>query len=290
MRELRCAVPATLNGHRLETVLTGVLRLSRHRITSLKFSGGIRLDGQPAHTGVTVRAGQTVAVRLEDAKAALVPWPLPLRMAYRDDDLLIVDKPAPLPAIHSARQDEKTLENAVYAYLGCPQRFSYRPVSRLDKGTSGLMPVALNAHMHDRMQRLLHTPGYVREYLAVVEGAPPAPEGVCDAPIGHDAGVRRCVSPDGKPAVTHYRVLRQGNGRSLLRLRLETGRTHQIRVHMLSLGCPVAGDYLYGSPLPELNGRFALHSAYLSFRHPLTGESLTLESPLPEALAALLSS
>lgn len=289
MRELRCAVPAALDGHRLEAVLTGVLGLSRHRISSLKFSGGILLDGRPAHTGVSVHAGQTVSVVLEDARSALVPWPLPLRAAYRDDDLLIVDKPAPLPAIHSARRDEKTLENAVYAYLGCPERFCYRPVSRLDKGTSGLMPIALNAHMHDRMQRLLHTPAYAREYLAVVEGAPPMPEGVCDAPIGHAAGVRRCVSPDGKPAVTHYRLLRQGGGRSLLRLRLETGRTHQIRVHMLSLGCPVAGDYLYGAPLPLLPGRFALHSAYLSFRHPLTGESLMLESPLPRELAALLT-
>lgn len=289
MRELRHTVTPAEAGRRVDSLLRREMRLSRHRISSLKFSGGILLDGQAVHTGAIVRAGQALCVRLEDGPASLTPCGLPLAVPYQDGDLLIVDKPAPLPAIHSARQDARTLENAVYAYLGCPEYFAYRPVSRLDKGTSGLMPVALNAHMHDRMQRLLHTEGYVREYLAVAEGAPPAEAGVCDAPIAVESGVRRCVRADGKPAVTHYRVLRRaGNGRTLLRLRLETGRTHQIRVHLRHLGCPVAGDYLYGSPLAELPGRFALHSAYLSFTHPLTGALVALESPLPPELARLL--
>ena len=289
MRKLQYTVPAGADGRRLGGILEREMRLSRHRVSSLKFSGGILLDGAPAHTDAVVRAGQTVCAVLMDGEAAIAPWDLPLAVPYRDGDLLIVDKPAPLAAIHSARQDGRTLENAVYACLGCPERFTYRPVSRLDKGTSGLMPVALNAHMHDRMQRLLHSDGYCREYLAVTEGAPPEDAGVCDAPIGRDTGVRRRVAPDGKPCVTHYRVLeRAANGRALLRLRLETGRTHQIRVHMQYLGCPVAGDYLYGAALPALPGRFALHSAYLAFTHPLTGERLEIDSPLPAELRALL--
>jgi len=289
MRKLEYIVPPKDAGRTVGALLTARLRLSRHRISSLKFSGGILLDGMPAHTGVRVRAGQILAVILEDGVSALQPCELPLTVPYRDDDLLVVDKPAPLPSIHSARQSADTLENAVFTYLGCPERFAYRPVSRLDKGTSGLMPVALNAHMHDRMQRLLHTESYVREYLAVTEGAPAADAGVIDAPIGFEAGVRRRVCAGGKPAVTHYLVLRRAaNGRALLRLRLETGRTHQIRVHLLSLGCPVAGDYLYGRALPQLPGRFALHAAYLSFTHPLTGERISFESPLPSALGELL--
>ena len=136
---------------------------------------------------------------------------------------------------------------------------------------------------------MLHTGQYVREYLAVTEGAPQADAGVIDRPIGHAEGVRRCVDPAGRRAVTHYAVLeRAANGRALLRLRLETGRTHQIRVHLQSLGCPIAGDYLYGESLPQLAGRFALHAARMQLTHPMTGETLTFESPLPEALAALL--
>ena len=289
MRRYAYIVPPQEDGRTLGALLASRLHLSRHRVSSLKFSGGILVDGQKAHTNLRVRAGQEIVVWLEDAPAALVPYDLPLRVPYRDDDLLVVDKPAPLPAIQSARQTGETLENAVYAYLGCPPRFVYRPVSRLDKGTSGLMPVALNAHMHDRMQRLQHTADYVREYLAVTEGAPPEDAGICDAPIGHAEGVKRCVAADGKRAVTHYQVIRRAdNGRALLQLRLETGRTHQIRVHLQHLGCPVAGDYLYGHALEELPGRFALHAAHLCFTHPLTGERVNLDSPLPDALQHLL--
>lgn len=289
MRTLEYTVPPQEAGRRLEYVLRAHFELSEHRLRSLKFADCILLDGVPAHVGRAVAAGQTVMVQLRDEGAALAPYDLPLRVPYRDVDILIVDKPAPLPSIASARQDSATLENAVYACLGCPADFVYRPVSRLDKGTSGLMPIALNAVSHARMQRMLHTGQYVREYLAVTEGAPQADAGVIDRPIGHAEGVRRCVDPAGRRAVTHYAVLeRAANGRALLRLRLETGRTHQIRVHLQSLGCPIAGDYLYGESLPQLAGRFALHAARMQLTHPMTGETLTFESPLPEALAALL--
>ena len=269
MRTLELIVASEDAGRTLGALLRSRLHLSAHRIASLKFSNGITLDGAVSHTDIHVQAGQVIRVLLRDAPAALVPYDIPISIPYRDEDLLIVDKPAPLAAIHGAQPDGHSLENAIFAALGCPETYVYRPVSRLDKGTSGLMPVALNAHVHDRMQRLLHTADYIREYLAVTEGAP--------------------KDDEGKPAVTHYRVLqRTANGRALIRLRLETGRTHQIRVHMQALGCPVAGDWLYGTSLPELPGRFALHSAYLAFTHPLTGEKLIFESPLPEGLSALL--
>ena len=289
MRELRYAVPPEDEGKKLSVILRARMKLSNRQISHLKFSEGIWLNESCVHTGVFVHAGDTVHVILRDDGQTLVPYTLALRVVYRDEDVLVVDKPAPLPSIRSVHQDEKTLENAVYAYFGCPEGFVYRPVSRLDKGTSGLMPIALNAYAHDRMQRALHTERYVRAYLAVTEGAPEKDSGVIDLPIGMQNGVKRCVDPDGKPSVTHYQVLeRAANGRALLHLRLETGRTHQIRVHTSALGHPVAGDFMYGWELEDLPGRFALHAAYLRFEHPVTGEVLTFESPLPDELRKLL--
>ena len=289
MRELRYDVPPEDDGKKLSVILHARMKLSNRQISHLKFSEGIWLNDRCVHTGVFAHAGDTVRVILRDDGQTLAPYALPLRVVYRDEDVLVVDKPAPLPSIRSVHQDEKTLENAVYAYFGCPEGFVYRPVSRLDKGTSGLMPIALNAYAHDRMQRALHTESYVRAYLAVTEGAPENDSGVIDLPIGMQNGVKRCVDPNGKPSVTHYRVLeRAANGRALLHLRLETGRTHQIRVHTSALGHPVAGDFMYGWELEDLPGRFALHAAYLRFEHPVTGEVLTFESPLPDELRKLL--
>ena len=208
-----------------------------------------------------------------------------------DDDLLVVDKPAPLASQSSQRQGDNTLENALCAWEGNPADYVYRPVNRLDKGTSGLMLVARNPHAQQLLQKQLHTVDMVREYLAVTEGAPPQDSGIIDLPIGKAEGatVRRCIAFDGKPAVTRYWVLERSNGRALVRLRLETGRTHQIRVHLSAIGCPVAGDFLYGTELPDqLPRRFALHSHTLTLLHPITRAHLSFESPLPEELKRLL--
>lgn len=289
MRELCYEVLPEDHGKKLSMILRTRLHLSNRQISHLKFCEGIWLGEQCVHTGVFVKTGDVVRVKMRDHGPEMTPYALPLNILYRDEDVLVIDKPAPLPSIRSVHQDEKTLENAVYAYLGCPEGFIYRPVSRLDKGTSGLMPVALNSHAHDRMQRALHTESYVREYLAVIDGFPKEDAGVIDLPIGMENGVKRCIDPQGKPSVTHYRVLeRAQNGRALLRLRLETGRTHQIRVHMSALGHPVTGDFMYGRETDALPGRFALHAAYLRFIHPVTGKEMTFESQLPDKIKQLL--
>ena len=202
----------------------------------------------------------------------------------------MIDKPAPLASQSSALHPDDTLENALYAHLRCPTDFVYRPVNRLDKGTSGLMIVAKDAHIQHRLQALLHTPEFIRTYQAVVEGCPDDDCGVIDVPIGKEdaASIRRIVTASGKPSVTHYRVLKRGKTRTLVELVLETGRTHQIRVHMASIGCPVVGDFLYGTEIPQLPGRFALHASGLTLHHPMMGDWLSLTSPLPESLATLL--
>lgn len=170
-----------------------------------------------------------------------------------------------------------------------PAAFDYHPVNRLDKGTSGLLCVARHAHAQRLLTRQLHTDSFIREYLAVTEGIPAQPEGVIDAPIARlGAGAKRAVCPGGQRAVTHYRVEQTAGNRALVRLRLETGRTHQIRVHLSHIGCPICGDYLYGRELPELKDRFALHSARLRCIQPVTGETVNIVEPMPEAMEKLL--
>lgn len=266
--------------------------LSSGQFKRAKFEGLITLDGVPVHADTHLRAGQVLRLSIpEPEHEAPLPVSIPLSVPYEDAYFWMIDKPAPLPTACSARQDGPTLENAVYAMAGCPSPFVYRPVNRLDKGTSGLLLVARTAQAQHLLQQLLHTEDFVREYLAVVDGAPPESEGVIDLPIGKAEGatIKREVRTDGRAARTFYRVLQSGEGRSLLRLRLDTGRTHQIRVHLSALGCPVTGDFLYGTERPDLlPGRFALHSAFIRLRHPQTGLWITRESPLPPALRALL--
>lgn len=290
MRILEYTIRPEEAGRTVRVVALKGMKLSRSGFSSLKFQNAVFLDGAPVHADVRVAAGQVLSVRLTDAGQTVVPYAMPLSVPYADDDLFILDKPAPLPTLCSARQAGPTLENALYAFLGCPADYVFRPVNRLDKGTSGLLAAARNAHIQQLLQKQLHTPDFVREYLAVCEGRPEKDAGVIDLPIARAGdGARRTVRPDGLPSRTHYQVIKEGkNGRCLVRLRLETGRTHQIRVHLAAMGCPVTGDYLYGHAEPALPGRFALHSCLLRLRHPLTGETLQAESPLPEALSALL--
>ena len=164
------------------------------------------------------------------------------------------------------------------------------PVQRLDKGTSGLLVVAKHPHAQEQLKGQLHTPAFRRIYLAVCEGIPRPPEGCIDAPIGRVPGslMARQVDPAGQPASTRYRVLRTGQGRALVELELDTGRTHQIRVHMAHIGHPLTGDFLYGTEDHSLISRPALHSARLSLRHPVTGEPMAWEQPLPEDMARLV--
>lgn len=304
-------------GRSLRDVLLNSMRLSWSLLKSAKWNGQILRNGEPAFMRDRVRPGDRIQVIPPKKKPFYIPAPCgtELDIPYEDAFLLVVNKPSGLASQSSARQPDNSLENALYSFLGCPEDFIYRPVNRLDKGTGGLMAVARDGHTQDLMQRQLHSPDFVREYLALAEGVPSPREGAVDLPIAKAgaATVRREVRPDGKPARTLYRVLAVQEGdrfvsagaeeglprvfscpcsppgspaRSLIRLRLETGRTHQIRVHLAALGCPVCGDFLYGRELPEeFPGGFALHSAFLRLRHPITGETLSFTS-LPAWLRA----
>lgn len=291
MRELTAIAGEKDAGRRVKYFVRGDMGVSYHQFSALKARGGLRVNGAPVHANHLLQPGDAVTVRLEDpVRPVATPEDAPVSVVYEDEDLLILDKPAPLACQCSPKQPAGTLENRLaFRYRDVPG-FVFRPLNRLDRGTSGLMAVAKNAHAAQRLQRQLHTDAFVREYLAVVDGAMTG-EGVVDAPIAKEAAatVRRVIDPEnGLRAVTRYRVVRTGASRSLVRLRLETGRTHQIRVHLAHLGHPVAGDFLYGTEDDRLPGRFALHSTYIRLNHPVTGAVIERESPLPEALAALM--
>ena len=273
-------------GRKVRDILRRSMGVSYTAMKSAKWNGRIRLNGEAVRADAAVSAGDTVEIRwAEDEPVyALKPFELKLKIPYLDDDLMAVVKPAGIAVQSSKNHPDDSLENAVYAYFSCPDGFVYRPVNRLDKGTGGLMLIARTPHAQHLLQRQLHTDAFRRRYLAWTDGRPAAEEGVLDFPIAKAEGatVKRIVSAEGKPSRTRYRVLRAQEGGALVLLELETGRTHQIRVHLSHIGCPVRGDFLYGTERPEeLPGRFALYSAMLAVRHPLTGETIRL-TDLPE--------
>ena len=285
MRELTHTVAPEDDGRFIKDVLRKRMGLSTRQMNRLKRQGGMLLGGAPVHANARVRAGEVVAARLEEeGDQALLPEPGPLDIVYEDDDLLILDKPAPLPCQATPGQPGGALANRLAARYGAP--YVFRPVNRLDKGTSGLMAVAKHAHAHNLLRQALHTPDFVRAYEAVCVGAPQPPAGWIDLPIAKAPGatVRRQVDPEGKSARTWYETLAVHGGYAHLRLVLDTGRTHQIRVHLSHLGCPIAGDFLYGQEDPRLPGRFALHASAIALRQPITGRALRFASPLPAPL------
>lgn len=298
MRILTYTVTEADAGRAVRSVVPRRFCLGQHAFRRLKVLGAIRVGGVPVRADYLLRAGEVVEVRLpsdmaqeNDAHEAAAPGLPPSFLRYQDEDLLIVSKGAPLPTLPARHIATGTLREQVMLMLRAdPDTFVYHPVNRLDKGTSGLLCIARHAHAQRLLTSQLHTGGFLREYLAVTEGVPQAPEGTIDAPIARlGTGARRAVRADGQRAVTHYRVERVSGHRALLRLRLETGRTHQIRVHLAHIGCPIAGDYLYGAALDELPGRFALHSASIRLTQPITGETIALVEPLPEALEGLMA-
>ena len=287
-RTLRFTVPPEGEGKRAHAVLQGALGLSAGLVTRLKHrENSLRINGVPARTVDVLRAGDLVEVEVGDAKpGAFAPARGALDVVWEDEDILIINKPAGVAVHGRSDKGEPTVGSLVAAYLGTNAPF--HPVNRLDRGTTGLMCAAKTGWMHERLRRILHTPDFRREYLAVCTGTLPGESGVIDAPIARFGEEKRfCVSPEGAPSLTRWELVSRRGGLSLVRLRPETGRTHQIRVHMASIGCPLLGDRLYGRASPLID-RPALHSSALRLRHPLTGEEISVSAPPPEDMAALI--
>ena len=310
-RYLTLTITPELAGLEVNTLLRRHLGLSGTVLRRVKWlEDGITLDGVRVNVRVRAAEGQTLAVRLTSpeqsppllsqpdplrrasAGSPVVPAEGPLDIAYEDPDIIVLNK-APGVLVHPGHGHfDDTLGNfLMYHYKMSGEESGFHPVHRLDKGTSGLLVAAKHPHAQEKLKNQLHTGDFRRVYLAVCDGAPSAPAGTIDAPIGPAEGslTAREVRPDGKPARTHYKVVRTWGSRALVELELETGRTHQIRVHMAHIGCPLTGDFLYGAEDKALIGRPALHSARLELTHPVTGERLAFSVPLPADMAALIS-
>lgn len=292
MIELQARVGDKDVGRKIKYFVRGDMQISYAQFSSLKTSGGLKVNGAVVHANYELCSGDLVSVSLPERPSVknVTAENAPVSIVYEDDDVYIIDKIAPLACQCTPRQPSGTLENRLHARFSELDGFVFRPLNRLDKGTSGLMAAAKHAHAYQLMQKQLHTPDFVREYLAVAEGVLEG-EGTIELPIAKEAAatVRRVIDYErGAHAVTHYRSVRSDGQRTLLQLRLETGRTHQIRVHLSAIGHPIAGDFLYGSELETLPNRFALHSARISFVHPISGERLRFSSPLPSEIKELM--
>ncbi|MCR4622179.1 MAG: RluA family pseudouridine synthase [Clostridiales bacterium] len=293
MKILRCVISESDDNRLAWRVARSALGLSARQLARVKASNGLRLENESIHADVRVKAGQTLCAYIpEEPPEFRAPYDDgPVNIVYEDEDVLVIDKPAPLATQYSHRQEENALENRLSWYYRDDPNFVFRPVNRLDKGTSGLMCAAKNPWSQHSLTKLLHTDSFVREYLAVCVGSPAHMTGCIDLPIGKlaEASVKRVITADGAPSKTLYRVLSSHNELSLLLLRLLSGRTHQIRVHMSAISCPVYGDFLYGKEEPlKLPGRQALHCTYLSFVHPQTGIKLSFHSALSPEIAKLI--
>ena len=278
-------------GLSVRDVLTARLHISSSlRKALFRREGAILLNGKGTFLSTTVATDDVLRVDISDPEAPspIVPVDFPLTVLWEDEHLLAVDKPAGV-TVHGAALTEEavTIAGATAHYLGSA---AVHVVNRLDRGTTGVMLIAKSSYMHGRCMELLHTADFCREYRAVCEGVPAPARGAIDAPIGRDSTslLRRCITDDGQPAVTEYEVLSAANGRALLRLLPQTGRTHQLRLHMAHIGHSLTGDWLYGKEDKALIGRPALHSYRLRFTHPLTGEAVDVTAPLPEDMMRLM--
>ena len=261
---------------------------SRHLLRQLKETeDGLLRNAQPTFTTVALKAGDRIRVRLlekAEGSEAIMPAPLPFEIVYEDEDLLVVNKPANMPIHPSFQNHGNTLADALtWHYQQHGEDFVYRCINRLDRDTTGLLIVAKHLLSASILSDMVGKREIHREYLAIVKGIPPE-NGTISAPISRKKGsaiLREVNFETGEPAVTHFARLEIRNGLSLVSLKLETGRTHQIRVHMGYIGCPLIGDYLYYPECSRIS-RQALHSHRLSFLHPITGKALSFTAPLPE--------
>jgi 23S rRNA pseudouridine1911/1915/1917 synthase len=286
-------------GERLDVLLAEPLG-SRSRAQRLIVAGRVLVDGATVRKNHRVGGGEHVVVdeTPEDVDEAARPPNQPVAqfaVAYEDEHLIVVDKPAGV-VVHPARgHREGTLAQALFGRAaGGEEAWRAGIVHRLDRNTSGLLVVAKNDAVHRALKEQLAARDITREYLALVDGRPPARSGTIEAPIGRDRRQRMLMSVDAeannaKDAITHFEIERPLPQATLLRVRLQTGRTHQIRVHMRAIGHPVCGDREYGrAGLYGLERQF-LHAARLAFSHPVTGEPVDVSSPLPADLQAALA-
>lgn len=294
VRRLELPITGALAGIKVDTLLKRHLGLSGTVVRRIKWlPDGILVDGARVNTRFCPQEGQVLSVRLSDPerRSGILPAPGPLDIVYEDGDVVVLNKAPGVPVHPGPGHYSDTVGNyLLYYYDQEEAEGDFHPVHRLDRGTSGLLVVARHPHAQEVLKEQLHTDSFRREYLAVCQGVPEPTAGTVDAPLGPKPGslVEQMVRSDGKPARTHYAVVKAGENCALVRLVLDTGRTHQIRVHLAHLGHPLVGDFLYGTEEPDRIPRPALHSHRLTFRHPITGQEMSFTAPVPPDMKRLM--
>lgn len=286
-RTLTYTIPESSHGFKVSQYLKHRGYSDRNLTELKKIPDSVLTNGTPAYMNQRLSANDilTVHIRENTSSENILPVPLPLTIIYEDEDLLIVDKPAGMPVHPSSNHNHNTLANALAWYFARQSiPFVFRCTNRLDQDTSGLVLVAKHMVSSAVIASMVKRHDIHREYLAIVRGNITPSSGTINAPLSRKPGniIEQEVDfVHGENAVTHYHTLTQKNGYSLVSLILETGRTHQIRVHMKYLGFPLIGDYLYNPDMEQI-GRQALHSYRLSFSHPITGKQMEFTTPMPD--------
>lgn len=269
-------------------------RYSGQNLSEIKrMPKSILVNGVHYYMRQELSKGDHLQVRICETKNSekIPPTNLPLNIIYEDEDLLVLNKPAGMPIHPSLNNYTNSMANALaYYFQSQGKPFIFRCCNRLDRDTSGLTIVSKHLVSGSILSDMTKYREVHREYLAIARGSVTPSEGTIQAPLGRKEGtiIERTVDWEhGEDAVTHYKVVKEANGHSLVSLRLETGRTHQIRIHMKYLGYPLIGDYLY-NPNMEYMTRQALHSHHMEFTHPITGEHMSFTAPLPEDMARVM--
>lgn len=283
------------NGKMLQQVLQNKFRFSRKMLRRLRSRRFVTVNGEIRYFSSRVSTDDKILIRIEEEEELYMePEEMELDIIHEDEDLIVVNKPAGL-VVHPTRgHPTGTLANGLlYHWKQRGESRKIRPVTRLDKDTSGIMVLAKHAYAHGFLAQQMRKKHYERYYLAIVDGEMDKTEGTIDLPIGQreEMGIQREIIPveeGGDEAITHYRVEEQLKGATLLRLWLETGRTHQIRLHLSAIGYPILGDSLYHPKPHPLIARQALHAVCLRLRHPRSGEWRSWSAPIPEDYQYLL--
>jgi 23S rRNA pseudouridine1911/1915/1917 synthase len=279
----------------VKDIMRKTLGISRKHLSRLKLTDGVRLNGKSVYVSQKVKPGDRVSAMMAPEESEdILPQPMELHILYEDEDVLLLDKPAGVIVHPTHGHYMNTLANGVVHYWlekGVTHRF--RPVNRLDQDTSGVICIAKNKHAHHQLSKQWQKNQVEKGYWAIVEGELNPAQGTVNAPIDRcpEDPKRRIVIEGGYSSITHYEVVEKfpKTSASWVRIQLETGRTHQIRVHMTYLGHPLVGDTFYGSKSPRFHmQRQALHAYRLVFDQPRTGQKLTIEAPMPADIKHLI--
>lgn len=291
-------VPTDDDSKTVKHILKNRLGLSERLVKKLKFIDKIYLNSFPVHVNATVHEGDLVEahVELDEINGDILPEPMEMDILYEDDSLIAINKPPGMVVHPTFRHFSGTVANALaYYLLQKGVRTLIRPVSRLDRDTSGIILFALNPFVQDKLIRQMHANSYLKEYIGLVHGYVENSHGTISMPIARLPGsiMLRHTTPEGAPSVTRYEVLERFGDATFVKFTLETGRTHQIRVHSQAMGHPLIGDTLYFLPMFEgrhegLMSRQALHSTHTIFQHPVTLKTLELTAPIPSDISSAL--